>query len=263
MKIRNFRLIKFSQYDIKNGTKIPSLENELLAYETGVHLGDGSMQIIKGGTHSVRYYGDPKEDWIFVSEILPEIVKHLYNKKVIARKYPDKCCLSVCSKAVTTFKHNVLGLPIGNKLQLRGLPKFVKQNKTLLVNCLRGIADTDFGLYFQSNGSPTLICAMNNKELIKGISIELKNLGLSVKTKFDVKRIRKGKENTEHVLKLYGRKNLEIWMKIIGFWNPKHLTKYLAWKYLNFSKNRTTINQRILMLKKAGISFDPKRRPRR
>lgn len=51
--------------------------------------------------------------------------------------------------------------------------------------------------------------------------------------------------------------------EIIGFWNPKHLTKYLAWKYLNFSKNRTTINQRILMLKKAGISFDPKRRPRR
>ena len=79
MKIRNFRLIKFSQYDIKNGTKIPSLENELLAYETGVHLGDGSLQI-KNRVYRVIYSGDIRNDYDFYSRKIPEIIKKLYKK---------------------------------------------------------------------------------------------------------------------------------------------------------------------------------------
>lgn len=71
---------------MKSGVKIPEQVNTLLAYETGVHLGDGSLQIIPRGTYSVRYYGNQEEDWIFVSEILPEIIKQLYNKEVSAKK---------------------------------------------------------------------------------------------------------------------------------------------------------------------------------
>ncbi len=263
MKIQSFPKIAFSQFDKKNKVKIPELNDELLAYETGVHLGDGSLQIIPGGTHLTRYYGNREEDWIFVSEILPRILKELFNKTVSANKYPDKCCLSVCSKAVATFKHNVLGLPNGNKMQLQSLPSFVKKNKQLLTSCLRGLADTDFGLYFHNNGYPGLICAMSNKGLINDIFVALQELGFTVKIRFDVERIRNGKVNIEHVIKLYGKKNLEKWVHIIGFWNPKHMTKYLVWKKLGFSKNKTTIQERISMLQRAGISFNPKRRPRR
>lgn len=248
---------------MKTGVRIPELNNELLAYETGVHIGDGSLQMIPGGTHSIRYYGNQEEDWIFVSGILPKVVKKLFNKNVAAKRYPDKCVLAVCSKAVATFKQNVIGLPKGDKIQIKGLPNFVKKDKKLLISCLRGIADTDFGFYFHNNGYPGMICTMNNKELIKDISKQLRKLGLNAKTKFDVKRTRNGKVNTEHCIKLYGKKSIEKWMGTIGFWNPKHLTKYLLWKNIGFSKNRTTLKERLLMLKKAGISFDPKRRPRR
>lgn len=266
MKIKNFQKtekIIFSQFDTKNNVKIPKLNSELLAYETGVHIGDGSLQLIPGSTHSVRYYGNREEDWIFVSEILPNIVKKLFNKNVIAKKYPDKCVLAVCSKAVATFKQNIIGLPNGNKIQIKDLPIFIKKDRKLLINCLRGIADTDFGFYFDMNGYPTMICTMNNKPLIKDISKQLMKLGLNPKTKFDIKRTRNGKINTEHCIKIYGKKNTEKWMEIIGFWNPKHLTKYLIWKHIGFSKNRTTLKQRLLMLKKYDISFNPKRRPRR
>src|SRR3990167_2719977 len=105
----------FSDYDIKTGIRIPEL-NELLAYETGVHIGDGSLHITKGGTHSVRFYGHGEDDWIFVSEVLPKIIKQLYNKDVKAKQCADsnKCVLNVCSKAVATFKQNI-GLSVGKK----------------------------------------------------------------------------------------------------------------------------------------------------
>lgn len=255
MKSKTFYQIAFSQYDKKINVKIPKLNNKLLAYEIGVHLGDGSMQIVPKKTHSVRYWGDSNEDWLFVSEVLPKIIKELYNKNVIARKCNDsnKCVLSVCSKAIATFKRDIIGLPAGNKKQIKGLPKFVKKNRNLLINCLRGIGDTDFGLYFHRDGTPGLACIMSNKDLIEDIGQEIRNLGIDAKIKFDIIRMRKGKQNIEHHVKIYCKKNLEKWMKIISFENPKHLTKYLCWKHLNFSKNRTTVKQRTIMLEEAGI----------
>lgn len=214
----------FSKHDLKIKVRVPNLNNKLLAYETGVHIGDGSLQIVKGGTHSIRFWGHGTKDWMFVSEILPRIIKELYNKNVIARKCNDsnKCVLSVCSKAVATFKKNILNLPVGKKEHLKSLPTFVKKNKNLLVNCLRGIADTDFSLYYQKDGTPVITCTMSNRNLIDDIANELDKLGFNVKVKFDIKRMRRDKEHIEHKINLYDKKNLDRWIKEIGFSNPAY-----------------------------------------
>ena len=211
------------------------------------------MHITKGRTHSVRFYGHGEDDWVFISEILPRIIKHLYNKEVKAKKSNDsnKCVLNVCSKVIATFKQS-LGLSVGKK-KLNDLPDFVKHDKILLINCIRGIADTDFSLYFKKNEKdkyviPEISCAMDNKQLIQNIAEYLKNLGFKINLRLDVKRIRKEKELTEHHLIIHGRKNLEKWMSTIGFYNPKHLTKYEVWKMFGYCNPKTRTDERIKIL---------------
>lgn len=219
--------VEFSSVDKARGVKLPGVNNKLLAYETGVHIGDGSLQIVPASTHSVRYWGHGENDWEFVSRILPVVIKKLYNKQVIARKCNDsnKCVLAVCSKAVATFKRDVLRLPVGKKEQLKGLPDFVKTNRQLLVNCLKGIADTDFTLYELNNGLPAIECCMSNRGLIIDIHEQLLKLGFNVKLELDRKRIRNEKQHIEHRVRLFGKHNLKKWMKDIGFSNPAYLRK--------------------------------------
>ena len=246
--------ILFSEFALKNGVTIPELDDELLAYETGVHIGDGSLQIVEGGTHSARYFGHAEDDWIFYSEVMPRIVKKLYNKEVKPTKRTDArtCTLSLCSKAIATFKLRVVGLPVGNKNQMLGLPKAVKRSKKLLINCIRGMADTDFSLFFhKKNGrysDPEINCTMSNKRLVQDIEAALKKLGFSLSLRYDVLRVREGKEHTEHIVKVCGGNQLRNWMKLIGFNNPKHESKFLLWEKLGYCLPKQTTAQRLALL---------------
>ena len=261
MQIKNFQLnssnlitVTSSKHDQKIGIRIPELSDSLLAYETGVHIGDGSLHITKSKTHSVRYYGHGEDDWIFVPEILPQIIKQLYNKEVKAKKSKDsnKCVLNVCSKSIATFKRDIIGLSAGKK-NISDLPDFIKSNKELLIKCIRGIADTDFSLYFTKDGKgrysePVILCVMDNKELIQNLAKYLQEFGFKVSVKTDVQRERNGKNLTEHRLTIYGKKNLEKWMNLIGFSNPKHLTKYHFWKKFGYCNPKTKTSERIRLL---------------
>lgn len=253
--------IEFSEEDKRMNIKIPEIDNTLLAYETGVHIGDGSLHITPKKTHSVRYFGHKEDDWIFYSEIIPRIIKELYNKDVRPTKRNDAntCTLNVCSRAITTFKHKIIGLPVGKKEQIKSLPEFVKKSKDLLINCIKGIADTDFSLYFNKNwkgnySDPQISCTMSNRNLIEELSEHLQELGFRVNTRFDVKRERNGKTNTEHRLGISGKENLLKWMKLIGFNNPHHLSKFLVWKKFGTCQPKTTLNQRLKLLGTSSLT---------
>lgn len=245
--------IAFSPFDVKNGVTIPRMDNELLAYETGVHIGDGSLQIVEGGTHSVRYFGHSIDDWIFYSETVPSIVKQLYNKEVKPTKRTDAntCTLSICSRAVATFKSEI-GLPNGNKNKLSHIPPFVKENDRLLKSFLRGIADTDFSLFFyEKNGKyshPAISCTMSNKPLVQDLEKSLAGLGFTVSTRYDVQRKRNFKEHSEHVLTVCGKGQLRNWMESIGFSNPKHRTKFDIWEEQGYCLPRMTTQERIALI---------------
>lgn len=239
--------VEFSREDLKQKVTLPSLSDPLLAYETGVHLGDGSLQLVSGGTHSVRFFGHSEDDWKFFSDYLSTVIKHLYNKDVKPTKRSDAktCILSVCSKAIVTFKKNVLGLPVGNKIQLKGLPEFVKENKILMKHCIRGIGDTDFGLYFHKDhrgiySEPTLNCTMANKYMIRDLAFYLEKLGFRVKSKFDIPRKRNGKLHIEHKIDIYGKSQLYKWIEVIDFDNQHHLNKFLYWKKFGFYNPSST-----------------------
>ena len=246
--------VLFSNFDRGCGVTLPRLNDELLAYETGVHIGDGSLQIVAGATHSVRYFGHSDDDWIFYSEIVPKMLKQLFNKEVYPTKRNDAktCTLSLCSKAVATFKRDVLCLPNGNKNQLSGLPEFVKTDEKLLASCIRGIADTDFSVFFFRKGGvcahPAISCTMSNKPLILDIEAALKQLGFSTSVRYDVLRKRNGREHTEHIVTVCGKDQFRAWMETIGFSNPKQKTKFDIWDELGFCLPKQSTDDRIAFI---------------
>lgn len=245
----------FSVHDRKYKVKLPSLSSALLAYETGVHIGDGSLQIIDGSTHSIRYFGHSEDDYLYYRDVLPAIVQQLYNKKVQPgkRKKGKTCYISICSKKVAFFKRDILGLPAGNKIHLQRLPSFIVEDDILLKNMLRGIADTDFSLYFKKNREglsvyPEISCVMSNKMLVHELAKFLGHFGFRVTTQFGVKRERNGTVTIEHRVSFCGRAQLASWMSTVGFWNPKHYTKYLIWKRFGFCPPQLSTSERLMIL---------------
>lgn len=59
-------------------------KNQLLAYETGYHLGDGHIQVHnKSRTNRIVYCGDSRKDAEFCGKILPKIIWQLYKAHFI------------------------------------------------------------------------------------------------------------------------------------------------------------------------------------
>ena len=99
---------KSSVFDRTHKVILPNLNSPLLAYETGIHIGDGSLQIVEKGTHSVRFFGHSEDDFLFFKDILPPIIEKLYNKKITpgVRSKGKTGYLSICSKKVALFKRD-------------------------------------------------------------------------------------------------------------------------------------------------------------
>lgn len=110
------------------------------------------------------------------------------------------------------------------------IPEIVMESRELRIACLRGIADTDFGIT-RSKGSsgkhhPTIIANFSSRALVEQIEMILKDLGFKVSTVYDCKT---GKYRF-HSLRLHGFDNLQKWVKLVGFNNPKHWAKCLFWE---------------------------------
>ncbi len=92
--------------------------NKYVAEETGVHIGDGSMNIygkryvyqLASGLEEVSYY-----------HYLSELLKKSYGVETSPKVYPrlNKVVIYLVNKDVVLFKHKVLGLPLGKKRDIK------------------------------------------------------------------------------------------------------------------------------------------------
>lgn len=121
-----------------------------LAYETGVHIGDGSMgryfdKFQNGFKTCIQYTGDAKNEFEFHNLILRPLLYKLYGiDKIVKLKRDNSCIIVTRSKSLFLFKKS-LGLPVGKKIDVK-LPSFLKGD--LKLDFIRGLADTDFSLLF-------------------------------------------------------------------------------------------------------------------
>ena len=226
--------------------KIPECKNLDLAYETGVHIGDGSMY--KMGKHNrVAYYGNYETERKYFKNVLVPLVKSLFGKDVKVKHHGNEMYMAVYSKELVSFKLNIVKLPAGNKSQLKCLPQFItNMGIECTLQMIAGIFDTDgcVKLIKRRNGLyPRLRIALKNKEIIFQIRNILSNVKITStichNTSYD---IRVGKYRDSWSLDINGFKNLFKFIQLLSIRNFNHLRKIKVLNENFLTRNKAEIS---------------------
>ena len=159
------------------------------------------------------------------------------------------------SKAIITFLHKCCCLPLGPKKYIEILPIIKNEGKEMQCHFLRGLADTDFSLVFKKEGKyPVVTHATYSKILNESITTVLKEIGFTFSSGTRIRNLY-GKKFRTYEIDIYGRKNLEKWLNVIGFSSYNTMIRYLVWKELGYFPSKIDINERIKILEERGIKF--------
>ena len=196
----------------------PELDNLDLAYETGVHLGDGNIwndrYVISGSKQNeTRYY----------EEVLSPLVSELYSVEPAIAFQNNSVYLRVYCKELVLFKHNVLGLPLGRKEGLR-IPSFVASSPPSSAQVVSGLYDADGSVKIRHDKSgdyPRISFGQKHKQLVADIKGFLGTLGItSTMYRNDYFDPRTRKVATRWFLDVNGFRNFDLFVDKIGTRNP-------------------------------------------
>jgi len=196
----------------------PSLGNLDLAYETGVHLGDGNLwdnrYLISGNrTNETQYY----------EEVLSPLVQDLYSLNPTIAFQNNSIYLRVYSKELVLFKHNELGLPIGRKEGLR-MPTFAVGNRQVIANVVSGLYDTDGSVKIRRDSSgnyPRISIGQKHRQILVDTSNFLRPIGItSTLYRNDYFDSRSGQVQTRWFLDINGFRNFDLFVKHVGTRSP-------------------------------------------
>lgn len=260
MKFDN-KNITFSKRDGYRGITLPKKLDEDLAYLLGFHLGDGHMKQAMGKTglgSAIFYDGYSINEFAQYKENICPLIKRLFNCdcKIEVRKNSNNLRTKIGSRAIVDFLHIQCGLPLGPKDDAQVPKIIIEASKKIQFAFLRGLADTDMSLVFKSrhkdiNYYPVIDCSMKSKFLVLGVIELLKKMGYSFHSGSKKSmRYSKIQPHSLYYFQINGVKNLEKWMKEIGFSSPNQLTKLDVWKKYGFLPPKTTIVDRIKMIEK-------------
>lgn len=247
------RITLSSKARIKN-LHLPAMPSEELAYFCGLMAGDGHISI---RTHKNDYYltieGNPADERELYYRIVQPLVKRLFNIEVKPRMFQHTFGILIRSKALIQYLTDALMLPKNRKYDQLQIPLWIKNDKRLVINYIRGLADTDFCLTLKKRHTsnpyyPVIIGCSESKKFINEIAEELQAFGLNVTKHYDYRypdpRLKKGYYD-HHRIYLYGHSELVNWMKIISFYSPKHLAKFRKWRESNTGSKRLKVKAAI------------------
>lgn len=210
---------------------IPVRLNEDLAEETGLHIGDGSMNFYKNknnfkGSYSLR--GHLFDDRLHYDKVIGPLYKRVYNLDISLREMPNTGVYGFQKWAddLVNFKNKLLGLPLGSKLNVKIPNQFFKKD-FLLKATVRGIFDTDGMLYLEPKNHKlyTRIEIFTTSKIL-GYQLYkvVNNFGIRATIYLD----KKTNKNWNDIFKICVRGDvmLDKWMSKIEPHNFKHLLKY-------------------------------------
>ncbi|MEK6859252.1 MAG: LAGLIDADG family homing endonuclease, partial [Nanoarchaeota archaeon] len=214
---------------------IPNDVTKELAEEVGRHIGDGSMNFYKNygklrGIYQLRgHIEDDKEHYVI--RIKP-FFKLLYDIDLSLRDMPSTRVFGfqIWNDKLVDFKQK-LGLPLGKKFSI-SIPNVFLENDDLKIAVIRGIFDTDGGIYLEKKNNklyPRIEITTISSNLAEQMQKNLIALGLrttvySWLSNLDFNRQRAYKIN------IRGKEMLDIFFNIIKPANPKHIRKYIRFK---------------------------------
>jgi hypothetical protein len=173
--------------------KLPINNKALRAYVIGLALGDGNLSNPNGRATRLRITCDLK---------YPKLIKNIQN--AIRKLLPENKVAIVKRKAncldVSCYSNNwesILGWKSGNGTKFTqnvDVPEWIKEDKYLSVQCLRGLIETDGSIYFD-RGYPMVMFVTVIQPLAKSVMGMIENLGFKPriysiipKSKFNAKR---------------------------------------------------------------------------
>jgi len=222
--------VKFSNTDLRRELIVPERITSELAEETGLHIGDGSMNFYFNKNHYEGKYslrGHIFDDVKHYNSRIKILYETLYNLKPNISKMESTgvCGFQIWSSCIVRFKHNILGLPLGNKINIK-IPNYLI-NKKYIIDVIRGIFDTDGCIYLEPKNHklyPRVQIGTISINLAEQLRSSLLKLGFRV-TEFIENRKDKGWNNL-HVLSIRGESMVKKWFDIIKPANPKHVRRY-------------------------------------
>lgn len=254
MQLNNKEII-YSKGDISKGVNLPNILTPDLAEIIGIILGDGHIEFNKKYSRTTAYSiyvaGSLSEDMDYYKNEINPIFFKLFNTKFnISSQRNDELIVRLYSKAIATFITK-LGIKLGNKVDNNIIPKIILDSNNLVKRAfLKGIFDTEGSImfkkdYFSKHSKPIISLGMKSYRFILELRNILEGLGFTVifyKDKYFDKR--NSKQFIIHKINLAGKKNLKKYLNIIGFRNPKHLTKIAIWNKFGFYPPRLNLQQR-------------------
>jgi len=201
---------------------------EELAEETGIHVGDGSMNHYKiGSCYTVACHRE--DDREYVDSIVLPLIKRIYGKTPKPRFWSKGTYgFRICSKSIIGFKNSILGLPLGKKNNIR-IPEVFYNDKKLLPSFLRGLFDTDGSVYIwpredrRTKRYPRIYFSSISKILVRQVRDILKQYGFRISYCEVMPKMLNNQKL--YRLSINGNEMAKKWVDKIGFNNPKHAKK--------------------------------------
>lgn len=193
-------------------------QSSLLAEFIGILLGDGG---IRGG-HQVTISYNTNTDREF-SAFIRKIASSLFgvNSSIYPRKGANGADIVISSTNLVKFLSNGNILKRGNKIVNQiDIPGWIKEKRNYKISCLRGLMDTDGGIYYHKYKInrrwyryPRLSFSSASAPLLASAGRVLENLN------FNPKR-------GSNKITLYRLPEIKRYFKEIGTHNPKHLRRF-------------------------------------
>jgi hypothetical protein len=156
----------------KKTIQIPH-KNEHLAEFIGVMLGDGGIYENKT-VSQIRITGNSEKELKYFMNFLEPMIENLFAvlPVISCRKSEKTIVLRINSVETTKFLISC-GLLSGNKVKNQvGIPQWIKNEKSLMKACLRGLIDTDGSIYRMTPQWPNLFQLSfknNSKRLLQDV----------------------------------------------------------------------------------------------
>ena len=202
-----------------------------LAEEIGWHIGDGSMNFYKNRGKLKGFYqlrGHIEDDKEHYEKRIKPLFEKLFKIKINLREMPSTRVFGfqIWDNDLIEFKKE-FALPLGKKYSIM-IPKRLLTSRDLKKSVIRGIFDTDGGIYLQRKNKklyPRLYITTISFELSEQLLELFDQFGLRA-TRYSQLYDQKFNRKRSYIITIRGVEMFHKFIKEISPKNPKHIKKY-------------------------------------
>ncbi len=191
----------------------------------GAFIGDAFYNTYQSGKYTIQFTGDANLDDKYYTLTITPITKRLFGMKPYIQKKKNSLRVNFQSKELFYMLKDRFEFPQGKKVYSVKIPEeIIKAGKEYIYATIRGIFDTDGCIFFDKRALykgpyPRVTLQIANKSLF----LQLKSL-LSEEFKLYTSE----RSDRKFYIEIYGHEQLQKWMLLIGFSNPRHSDKIYA-----------------------------------